>query len=169
MSGLPEPDEKATPSMRYPAAFALAFALISLSACSVPTLVADNVHPYRIDVRQGNYVDQAMVSQLRKGMSQDQVRFVLGSPLLVDVFHSDRWDYVYRFKRGNGGEDSRRFSVFFVDGKLDRVDGDVVAGAPPASAATAPPARVIDLTTATPAPAAAAEEESKTTPWWRFW
>lgn len=152
--------------MRYSTTLVLAFAVCSQLACSVPTMVAENVHPYRIDVRQGNYVDQAMVSQLRKGMSQDQVRFVLGSPLLVDVFHSDRWDYVYRFKRGNGSEDSRRFSVFFVDGKLDRVDGDVVAGAPPAAVSSAPPARVIDLTTASTAPA---EEAAPSTPWWRFW
>lgn len=125
-------------------------------------MVAETVQPYRIDVRQGNYVDQTMVSQLKKGMSREQVRFILGTPLLVDIFHADRWDYVYRFKRGNGPLESRKLSVYFADGKLDSVDGDVVGGAPPEAEATAPAARVIDLTT----PYAAPEEESS---WWRFW
>jgi outer membrane protein assembly factor BamE len=140
-------------------------AVATLSACSVPTLVAENVHPYRIDVRQGNYVDQAMVSQLKKGMSQEQVRFVLGTPLLSDIFHADRWDYVYRFKRGSGKLEDRRMSVFFVEGKLDHVAGDVVAGEPP-EAAMAPPARVIDLGgSAGSAPPA----EKKTSSWWSGW
>lgn len=139
-------------------------AVTTLAACSLPTMVAEKVQPYRIDVRQGNYVDQAMVSQLRKGMTQEQVRFVLGTPLLVDVFHSNRWDYVYRFKRGTGSLESRKLSVYFVDGKLESVDGDVVAGAPPEAESGAPPARVIDLTTpATEKP----QEESRS--WWRFW
>lgn len=127
-------------------------------------MVAENVHPYRIDVRQGNYVDQAMISQLRKGMSQDQVRFVLGTPLLVDIFHSDRWDYVYRFKKGDGPLEDRRISVFFVDGKLDHVAGDVVAGDPPVAAA-APQARVIDLGSAPGLPPV----EEKKSSWWSGW
>lgn len=138
---------------------------LALAACSVPTMVAENVHPYRIDVRQGNYVDQSMVSQLKKGMSQEQVRFVLGTPLLTDVFHADRWDYVYRFKRGNGALEERRMAVFFVDGKLDHVEGDVVAGAPPEVAA-APPARVIDLGGAD---MSVPPEEKKPSWWSRLW
>jgi outer membrane protein assembly factor BamE len=151
--------------MRYFAVLASAFAVTTLTACSLPERVAEKVQPYRIDVRQGNFVDQAMVSQLQKGMSQEQVRFVLGTPLLVDIFHSNRWDYVYRFKRGGGGEETRRLSVFFVDGKLDRVDGDVVAGTPP-EVAVAPPARVIDLGVADPS---APREEEKKSSWWSSW
>lgn len=150
--------------MRYLPVLASMIAVTTLAACSLPTMVAEKVQPYRIDVRQGNYVDQAMVSQLRKGMTQDQVRFVLGTPLLVDVFHSNRWDYIYRFKRGTGSLESRKLSVYFVDGKLESVDGDVVAGAPPEAETSAPPARVIDLTN----PAAEKpQEESRS--WWRFW
>jgi outer membrane protein assembly factor BamE len=83
--------------------------------------------PYRIDVRQGNMVDQQMVSQLRPGMTKDQVRFVLGTPMLTDMFHADRWDYVYRFQPGHGEAQQRVITVFFDAGKLVRVAGDVVA------------------------------------------
>ncbi|PKO58664.1 MAG: outer membrane protein assembly factor BamE [Betaproteobacteria bacterium HGW-Betaproteobacteria-19] len=98
-----------------------------LAGCSFGS-IADRVNPYRIDVRQGNYVDQAMVAQLKRGMSRDQVRFVLGSPLVTDVFRTDRWDYVYRFKPGRGELEQRTISVFFVDDRLDRVEGDVSGG-----------------------------------------
>ena len=159
------PDEKASPSMRHSALLST-LAVTILSACAVPTWVAENVHPYRINVRQGNYVDQAMVSQLRKGMSQDQVRFILGTPLLTDIFHSNRWDYVYRFKPGDGPAEERRIAVFFVDGRLDYVEGDVVAGTAP-ELAVAPPARVIDFGAAdmsVPPP-----EEKKSSWWSRLW
>jgi outer membrane protein assembly factor BamE len=140
-------------------------AVTILNACAFPNWVAEKVHPYRINVRQGNYVDQAMVSQLRKGMSQDQVRFILGTPLLVDIFHADRWDYVYRFKLGSGEVQERRMAVFFVDGKLDHLDGDVVAGTAP-EMAVAPPARVIDLGVADPS---VPREEEKKSSWWSSW
>lgn len=114
-----------------------------LSACSL----AKYAEPYRIDIRQGNYVTQDMMSQLKPGMSKDQVRFVLGTPLLTDIFHGERWDYIYRFQAGRGDLQQRRFAVFFEDGKLARVAGDVVAAGSieaPAEPA-APPARVIDI------------------------
>lgn len=97
-----------------------------LSGCSsVPSLVTE----YRIDVQQGNVLTQEMVSQLRPGLTRDQVRFILGTPMLVDVFHADRWDYVYRLQKGRGTEvETRKFSTFFdADGKLLRVAGDVAA------------------------------------------
>ncbi|ANQ85768.1 outer membrane protein assembly factor BamE [Azoarcus olearius] len=106
-----------------------------LAGCSIGT-IAQKVDPYRIDIRQGNYVDQAMVSQLKRGMSREQVRFVLGTPLVVDIFRSNRWDYVYRFKPGNGEPEQRVFSVFFVDDKLDHVEGDILAGDPQEAAAS---------------------------------
>ena len=115
-----------TLSMRLTFISALAAASL-LAGCSFGS-IADRVNPYRIDVRQGNYVDQAMVAQLKRGMSRDQVRFVLGSPLVTDVFRTDRWDYVYRFKPGRGELEQRTISVFFVDDRLDRVEGDVSGG-----------------------------------------
>lgn len=103
-----------------------------LGGCSFDS-IADRINPYRIDIRQGNYVDQAMVAQLRPGMTRDQVRFVLGSPLITDVFRNDRWDYVYRFRPGVGEVEQRVISVFFVEDRLDHVAGDVSAGDPAAA------------------------------------
>lgn len=97
-----------------------------LAGCSF-NAVTDRITPYRIDVRQGNYVDQDMVGRLKKGMTRDQVRFALGTPLVVDVFHADRWDYVYTFKPGKGEPQQRVLSVFFAGDRLDRVEGDVQA------------------------------------------
>lgn len=106
--------------MKLPAAASLAF---YLAACGGGW----SLSPYRIDVRQGNMVTQEMVSQLRPGMTKDQVRFVLGTPLLTDVFHAERWDYIYRFQPGHGEPQQRLITVFFADGKLTRLAGDVVA------------------------------------------
>jgi len=106
---------------------------VLLSACSYNEVVTDRISPYRIDVRQGNFVTQEMVSQLRPGMTPDQVRFVLGTPLVTDVFHADRWDYIYRFKPGKGDVVQRVMTVYFKNGRLDRVAGDVVAAEPQAT------------------------------------
>jgi len=97
-----------------------------ISGCSFDSVVG-LVDPYRIDVRQGNYVDQEMVAQLRRGMTREQVRYVLGSPLVVDMFRSDRWDYVYRFRPGSGEAQQRVISLFFAGDVLDRIEGDVAA------------------------------------------
>lgn len=123
--------------MKLPAAFATA-ALCSLmmAACSVTSYL----NPYLVDVRQGNYVTQEMVAQLKPGMTKDQVRFALGTPMVADVFHGERWDYVYRFKPGRGEAQQRHLVVFFDQGKLVRVGGDVVAsGSATSEAAATPP------------------------------
>lgn len=111
--------------------------------------ISPYLHPYRIDVRQGNLVTQDMVAQLKPGLTKDQVRFVLGTPMLTDIFHADRWDYVYRLQKGSDGEvQQRRLAVFFENGKLVRLGGDVVgdpgmeAGA---AAAPKPPTRIIEI------------------------
>jgi outer membrane protein assembly factor BamE len=79
--------------------------------------------PYRPDIQQGNFVSKEMVAQLKEGMTRDQVRFVLGTPLLVDVFHIDRWDYVFRMQKGDGEVTTSRVAVFFKDGRMVRVQG----------------------------------------------
>lgn len=116
----------------------------AFSACSsVPRIVNE----YKIDVQQGNVLNQEMVSQLRPGLSKDQVRFILGTPMLLDMFHADRWDYVYRLQKGNTGVvETRKFSTFFdADGKLVRVAGDVVASPTGEAAAPEKRSREIDL------------------------
>ncbi len=107
----------------------LAGALIALSVLAACTSVPRLVTEYRIDVQQGNVLTQEMVSQLRPGLSQDQVRFILGTPILTDLFHANRWDYFFWLRKGSTGTvETRRFSVFFdADGKLVRVAGDVTA------------------------------------------
>ncbi|MBN8281653.1 outer membrane protein assembly factor BamE [Zoogloea sp.] len=99
-----------------------ALLVATLAGCSS---VSDFLSPYRIDVRQGNFVSQEMVAQLKPGMSREQVRFVLGAPLLTDVFHADRWDYVYRFQPGKGKLQERKLTVIFENGSLARLEGDV--------------------------------------------
>lgn len=119
--------------------------LLLLTACSTPD-VTSYLSPYRIDVRQGNYVTQDMVAKLKAGMSREQVRFALGTPLVADMFHADRWDYVYHFQPGHGEPQLRRLVVYFADNKLVRVGGDVIAETEATAAApTAPPARVLEV------------------------
>jgi outer membrane protein assembly factor BamE len=79
--------------------------------------------PYRPDIQQGNFVSQEMLDQLKTGMTHDQVKFVLGTPLLNDVFHEDRWDYPFYLSRGNGELTTSRVTVYFKDGKVDHWDG----------------------------------------------
>lgn len=79
--------------------------------------------PYRPDIQQGNFVSQEMVAQLKAGMTQDQVVFLLGTPLLTDVFHSDRWDYSFRLQKGNGELTTSRVTVFFKDKLVSSFEG----------------------------------------------
>lgn len=120
------------------------FACLWLAACSRPMFI---VTEYRIDVQQGNVLSQEMVAQLKPGQTREQVRYILGSPMLTDMFHANRWDYVYRLQNGRTGSvESRRLSVFFnAEGRLEKVEGDVEVAQ--ASDLTAPVAKmqVIDL------------------------
>ena len=111
----------------HPASRALILAApIALAACSPPQIIK----PYRMEIQQGNYISQEMVSQLKLGMSKEQVRFVLGTPLVTDIFHADRWDYVYYRDTKRAGREERKIAVLFENGKLARVLGDVVPAAP---------------------------------------
>jgi len=109
---------------RFPLGAAALLALLLAGGCSyVPRI--PGVTPYKIDIQQGNYISQDMVSQLKPGMSKDQVRNVLGTPLLNDIFHAERWDYLYWHQAPSGKRESRRLVVFFDDNRLARVGGDV--------------------------------------------
>lgn len=78
---------------------------------------------YRPDVQQGNFISQEMVSQLKNGMTKEQVRFLLGTPLLIDNFHVNRWDYSFRLKNGEGQLTSSRVVVFFENDKVAKFEG----------------------------------------------
>ena len=79
--------------------------------------------PYRPDIQQGNFVSKEMLSQLKVGQTREQVKFILGTPLLTDAFHTDRWDYPFYLARGNGELTSARVTVYFKDDKVEKFDG----------------------------------------------
>jgi outer membrane protein assembly factor BamE len=98
-----------------------------------------------------------MVAKLQPGMTRSQVRFVLGTPLVADVFHQDRWDYIYRFEKAGKLVENRHIVAVFKDDKLLRIEGDVVpaaAGKPVASSAPTVPASPASSTAPGTAPAA---------------
>lgn len=134
---------------RKPVCMVLRTVLLSVSVCLLSACTPSSFNwmfkPYRIDVRQGNAVSQEMVSQLSSGMSREQVKFIMGSPLLVDIFHADRWDYAYQFSQGYSEPERRIVSVFFADNKLLRVEGNVRAADKDAVDVPIAP-RVIDIT-----------------------
>ncbi len=124
---------------------AMAAAVLMLSACSV----------YKPDITQGNIVSAEQVSALKVGMSRQQVQQTLGSPLLQDVFNANRWDYVYRYLKGNGSLEQRVLTVLFdVSGKLASWSGTSAPEQKDISLKPAP-APVLTPTLAAAQPAAA--------------
>ena len=112
---------------------------------------------YRIEIQQGNYITQEMVAQLKNGMTREQVRFVLGTPLVTDIFHADRWDYVFYRERSSGEFEQRRLAVFFdKEGRLARLDGDVIPAPAPVTAPASSQAKPAAGEKAGPAAAPAA-------------
>lgn len=79
--------------------------------------------PFRVSIQQGNFISQEMVSQLKVGMSHEQVRFILGTPLVADVFHKDRWDYPFRLQKGNGEITTSKVTVFFKNERVESISG----------------------------------------------
>lgn len=77
---------------------------------------------YSPPLRQGNYLDQALVDQLRPGMSRQEVQRLLGTPLVADPFHQNRWDYYYRYRQDGKPIEQRHIALFFTGDTLDRVE-----------------------------------------------
>ncbi len=93
---------------------------------------------YRINIQQGNFLDQAAVGQVKAGMTRSQVRYLLGTPMVADSFNKERWDYIYYLKKGRTRHvDSRRVTVYFDGEKVARLDkpSDALAAEQAASAA----------------------------------
>ncbi len=82
---------------------------------------------HKVDVQQGNVITQEMLAKLQTGMTKKKVRFIMGTPLISDTFHTDRWDYVYTYKDGRELREQRRVTLFFKEELLSRVGGDIVA------------------------------------------
>lgn len=82
------------------------------------------IQPFKIDIQQGNFVTTEDTARLKIGMSKDQVRFILGTPLLQDPFHKDRWDYPFRLVKGKGEITDARYTVIFENGSLIKHGGE---------------------------------------------
>jgi outer membrane protein assembly factor BamE len=100
----------------------ITLAVLLLAGCSsVPSLL------YKIEIQQGNVITQEMVNKLKPGMTRSQVRFALGSPMISDAFHENRWDYLYRFEQRGKLVEQRKLTIFFEDDHLVRIDGSFTA------------------------------------------
>ena len=86
--------------------------------------IAGVVTPYRMDVVQGNFVAKEQADVVKPGMTRGQVRDILGTPLLTSVFHADRWDYVFTFRRQGMAPQQRKLTAFFKGDTLERLDSD---------------------------------------------
>lgn len=128
------PDHIVTPHtmlefQRRSACLTLLFvASASLVACGSlsdgSTRIANVITPYKMDIVQGNFVSKEQAAAVQPGMSRTQVRDILGTPLLVSVFHADRWDYVFTFKRQGLEPQARKVTVFFKGDVLERIEAD---------------------------------------------
>ena len=99
---------------------ALVFLLLTITACSEFPLV------YKVDIEQGNIIEQEAVDQLIPGLTKSQVRFILGTPINIDTFNQQRWDYIYSMSRGGGGHKQERLSLYFIDDRLEYFQGDFI-------------------------------------------
>lgn len=95
--------------------------MLALAACSTRNIP---LSPHRIDVQQGNALEQEAVEKLKTGMTRSQVRFLLGTPLLVDPFHSNRWDYVYNYRTAGKLTERKRLALIFEGDVLARFDSE---------------------------------------------
>ncbi len=95
--------------------------VLLMTACSS---VKNPLTPYRIDVQQGNALEQESVDKLKIGLNHSQVRFLLGTPLLLDPFHSDRWDYVFNYRKSGKLTEERRLVLFFKGDELVRIEAE---------------------------------------------
>jgi outer membrane protein assembly factor BamE len=106
------------------AALLLSLALMMAGCSNVTDYLPKLLRPYRPDIQQGNVITSDMVEQLRPGMTRDQVKFMLGTPLLADAFHSDRWDYLYYLNPRVGAPQRRNLVIYFKDSRLDHFTSD---------------------------------------------
>jgi len=83
--------------------------------------------PYRMEIQQGNFISRELMSQVKVGMTKDQVRAILGTPLVTDIFHADRWDYVFTRTAVNSSRlESRKASLLFKENVLRNIEADLM-------------------------------------------
>jgi outer membrane protein assembly factor BamE len=98
-------------------------AKILLATLAISLLTACGSVLYKAEIAQGNFVSKEQVAALKLGMPRLQVADILGTPLLVSVFHADRWEYVFNLKRQGIATPSYRLTVYFKGDALDKIDG----------------------------------------------
>lgn len=153
----------------------LAFSALALAGCSsfdnASARIANVVTPYKVDVVQGNFVSREQVEALQPGMGRQQVREILGSPLVTSLFHADRWEYVFTLQRPGVERQTRKLTVYFKGDVLERHEGDempseaefVASLGKPANARKAPSLEATPEQLAKyPAPSRKAEDDAAT-------
>jgi len=114
--------------LKQPLVMALGLALSACSSGSFDRLRASLPGVYRMDIHQGNIVTQEMVDQLKPGMNQRQVAFILGTPLIKDPFNDHRWDYLYSNEPGGQARMQKRITLVFENDELVGLQGDFRPG-----------------------------------------
>lgn len=133
-SSNPKPDaaggKPATPAAATPAAATSGTAPVAGADVEINTVGLSTlqralwfISPYRITIQQGNFVSHEMIAPLKDGMTREQVKFALGTPLLMDAFHADRWDYPFRLQKGSGELTSSHVTIHFKDDKVVKIEG----------------------------------------------
>lgn len=135
----------------------VSLAFLTLAGCSMmPSIL------YRIDVQQGNVVTEEMLEKLKPGMTKSQVLFVLGSPLIVDAFRDNRWDYVYLLREKGDLVEQKRMTLFFDHDNLTKIENYLTDSKKPSK--SAPLVEKPDEKTAVPEAREAVLQEKKITP-----
>lgn len=146
---------------------AIAAAIAALAGCAGARHEGSGLFsPYRTDLPQGNYITRERLDQVRPGLAREQVRAVLGTPLLTPIFRNDRWDYVFRYQRPDGSAEQRRVVVRFKADVVDAVEADELPPREDSSDPALPGARAAaaaraKAAAAAPAAAQPTEKDSK--------
>lgn len=93
-----------------------------LASCSNFTAYLPTFTPHKIEIRQGNLITQDMRDRIKIGMTQTQVKAALGAPLVSDIYHAKRWDYLYRLEQQGKVVENQRLTLYFEQGVLARID-----------------------------------------------
>lgn len=113
-------------------------AAVVLAGCS--TKIVPALTPYKIDIQQGNHVQPEALAKIKPGMTKSQVRFALGTPLVIDPFHANRWDYIYRLQQRGKLVEEHKVALFFDGDVLKKIDTDMVIPPLPAEVQVTPAA-----------------------------
>jgi outer membrane protein assembly factor BamE len=111
---------------------------------------------YKLDIRQGNFITPEMRDKLKLGMSRQQVRYVMGTPLLSDTFHGDRWDYIYSLAQHDTVVEKQVLTLYFEGDNLTRIDDSAMPASVPAPAIEQSASAVIAVSAVAAAPIVAA-------------